>query len=285
MLIAQISDLHARPKGKLCYGRVDTNERLEKLVQAILRLDRAPDCVLATGDLTDNGLPEEYDVLRETLSALDMPVYLVPGNHDRRENLRAAFGDHGYFPAAPDGEFLHFVVDDYPVRLVGLDTVQPGSGAGEFCEARADWLRRTLMDQPERPTMLFMHHPPFRTGLGPMDKIMCLDEGRMAGVVRDFPNVVRVLCGHHHRPIQALWAGALASCSPAPAHQVALELDSLDDAKFIMEPAAYQLHLWAAEGEEDGQGGGFVSHTAYVDAYDGPHPFTLEPDYPGAVRK
>lgn len=284
MLIAQISDLHARPTGKLCYGRVDTNERLEKLVAAILRLDRAPDCVLATGDLTDNGLPEEYAVLREALSALPMPVYLVPGNHDRRENLRAAFADHGYIPGFKDsknGEFLHYVVDEYPVRLIGLDTVMPGSCAGEFCAARADWLREALLSEPERPTLLFMHHPPFRTGLKPMDKIMCLDDGRMAGVVREFPNVVRVLCGHHHRPIQALWAGALASCAPAPAHQVALELDSQDDARFIMEPAAFQLHLWDDGEKEKGIGGGFISHTAYVDGYDGPHPFVLEPDYPG----
>ena len=45
-------------------------------------LPRKPDLVIATGDLTDCGLVEEYEVLRDILKSLSMPVYLVPGNHD-----------------------------------------------------------------------------------------------------------------------------------------------------------------------------------------------------------
>ena len=64
-MIAQITDMHIRPRGKIAYGRVDTNAMLEAAVATIEALPRKPDLVIATGDLTDCGLAEEYEVLRD----------------------------------------------------------------------------------------------------------------------------------------------------------------------------------------------------------------------------
>ena len=85
MIIAQLSDFHARPHGRPAYGIVDTNAAIAGAVDAVLALDPLPDCVLVTGDLTDCGLLEEYGIVREALRRLPMPVYVLPGNHDRRE--------------------------------------------------------------------------------------------------------------------------------------------------------------------------------------------------------
>ena len=270
MLIAQITDLHVRPRGKLAYGVVDANAMLEAAVAELLRLPEAPDVVLATGDLTDCGLVEEYETLREILSPLLTPVYLVPGNHDRRENLRLVFEADGYLPA--NAPFLHYVVDDYPVRLIGLDSVVPGQGFGEMCAERLAWLAARLDEAPERPTVLFMHHPPFLTGLRHMDEINCRNGDAMAAIIARHPNVERVLCGHHHRPIQLRWAGTLGSVAPSTAHQVHLRFED-EEAAFRMEPPAFQLHLWTERA-------GLISHTAYIGDFAGPYPFLLDPDYP-----
>ncbi|HEX2888979.1 phosphodiesterase [Vineibacter terrae] len=273
MIIAQITDLHVRPPGRFAYDRVNTNAMLKAAVDALMRLERRPDVVLASGDLTDCGLADEYVALRELLAPLSMPVYLVPGNHDRRENMRAVFQADGYLPA--DGEFLHYVIDDHPVRLIGLDTVVPGEGHGLMCLRRLNWLETQLARAPGEPTVIFMHHPPFLTGLADMDRINCRGGDSMADIVARFPNVERVLCGHHHRPIQARWAGTLASVSPSTAHQVALDLKPDNSpTMFNLEPPAYQLHVWSPYS-------GLVSHTAYVGDYGGPYPFVLDPDYPG----
>ena len=82
MLLCQISDPHIVPKGTLAYGRVDTGHMLQRCVQKILALPRLPDAVVATGDLTDHGTLDEYELLAELLAPLQMPVYLVAGNHD-----------------------------------------------------------------------------------------------------------------------------------------------------------------------------------------------------------
>ena len=60
MIIAQITDLHVRPRGVLAYGSVDTNAMLRRAVAAIAALDPAPDGVIASGDLADCGLEDEY---------------------------------------------------------------------------------------------------------------------------------------------------------------------------------------------------------------------------------
>ncbi|HZD26354.1 MAG TPA: phosphodiesterase [Alphaproteobacteria bacterium] len=271
MLIAQLTDLHVRPRGRIAYERVDTNAMLEAAIGHLSALDPGPDVVLMTGDLTDCGLIPEYELLRELIAPLEAPVYLVPGNHDRRENLRAVFGDAGYLPAG--GEFLHFTVEDHPVRLIGLDTVVPGKGHGEMCAERLAWLEARLEEDPERPTVLFLHHPPFATGIPAMDTIGCRNAAAFGAVVARYPAIERVLCGHHHRPIQARWHGTLASVAPSTAHQVELDLSGRGQARFNMEPPGYQLHLWR-------EGAGLSSHTVYVGAFEGPYPFLLDADYP-----
>jgi len=271
MLIAQITDTHVRPRGKIAYGRVPTNAMLEQAVACIARLDPRPDVVLATGDLTDCGLVEEYEALRDILAPLAMPVLLVPGNHDRRDNLRRVFG-HWPYLSNLDG-FIQYVVDDFPVRLVALDSVVPGEGWGSVCAARRQWLADRLAEAPGRPTVIFMHHPPFRTGIGHMDDIHCRDGALLRPIVAAHPNVERVLCGHHHRPIQIRWAGTIGSVGPSTAHQVTLDLRPDDKGSFTMEPPAFQLHAWLA-------GDGLVSHTMPIGNFGGPYPFLLDPDYP-----
>jgi len=164
------------------------------------------------------------------------------------------------------GGFVQYVVEDWPVRLIGLDSVLPGKGGGELCGERLAWLDARLSEQPERPTVLFLHHPPFNTGIGHMDAQGFLGKEAFAAVVRRHPQVERVLCGHMHRAIQVRWAGTIASTAPAPAHQVALDLRDDAPSCFVMEPPGYQLHLWRADS-------GLVSHTALIGRWDGPHPF------------
>ena len=87
MLIAQITDLHMRTPGDKAYGIIDPCV-LGPAVRALNALSPRPDCVLITGDLTDLGRPHEY-AQRAQLQALEMPYFLLPGNHDDRAGLRA----------------------------------------------------------------------------------------------------------------------------------------------------------------------------------------------------
>jgi 3',5'-cyclic AMP phosphodiesterase CpdA len=92
---------------------------------------------------------------------------VIPGNHDAREPLRAAFAADGYLPA--DG-FLQYAIEDYPVWLIALDTLIPGAAGGLLCSERLAWLDHALASAAARPVLLMMHHPPFLTGIERMDR-------------------------------------------------------------------------------------------------------------------
>ncbi|MBA3775213.1 MAG: phosphodiesterase [Betaproteobacteria bacterium] len=271
-LLAQLSDLHIKAHGRLAYGRVDTVGMLRACVQHLLRLKQQPDAVAITGDLTDLGQPEEYAVLRELLAPLTMPLYVIPGNHDERNALRIAFADHAYLRQSPG--FIQYAIEAHPLRIVAIDTVVAGESGGELCTERIAWLDRTLTQAPDRPTVVLMHHPPFRTFIGHMDAFGLRSPEALAAVVKRHPRVEAILCGHVHRAIEVRFAGTIASTAPSAAHQVALDFDVDAPSRFVMEPPAYRLHAYSAAT-------GLVSHTAYVGEFAGPYLFR-EPGRPGA---
>lgn len=264
MLIAQVTDTHLRPRGSVAYGKVDTVSSLERCIAHLNELKPAPDVVLMTGDLTDKGTLEETGLLREIVAPLTAPVFLIPGNHDRREALRQVFGDLGYLPA--EGTFLHYVIEDYPLRMIGLDTVVPGAPHGELCAERLAWLAARLEEAPERPTLLFMHHPPFRTGLDFMDSLKCRNGEALGALIEQHRQVERIVCGHVHRSIQLQWHGTTASIAPSSSHAVTLDLVGEPYPSYMLEPPSCALHLWL-------EGTGLVSHLSFIGGDYGPHPF------------
>jgi 3',5'-cyclic AMP phosphodiesterase CpdA len=277
MLICQLTDLHVRPEGLAANRVSETNMLTERALRVVAGFKPLPDVVLITGDLTECGLTAEYANLSAMLARnLSMPVYVIPGNHDRRDAFR---NDLAHLPGVTsDPDFVQYAVEDYPVRLVMLDTLVPGANHGALSDAQLDWLDRTLAAQPAKPTLVGMHHPPFATGIPHMDKIALLHAESFCSVIARHRQVERIVCGHHHRPVAGQCAHAIVSISPSVAHQVELTFDKSSQGAFNFEPAAFQLHYWQPDS-------GFVSHTVYTGRYRGPFPFLTDTDYPGSVRQ
>jgi 3',5'-cyclic AMP phosphodiesterase CpdA len=250
--IVQISDLHVTADEGSTRRFVDTNASLHVAVDALNALSVRPDLVLATGDLTDHGTPEDYALLMAALRRLELPLYLLPGNHDDVRVLAEELGGElGYLPAS--GDHLSYVIDEYAVRIVMLDTTDPERHDGVFPRTRAEWLDAVLRAAPERPTMVAMHHPPFDTGIWWMDVVGLEGRARFEAVIRSHPQVVRVVCGHIHRPGFTGWGSAVVSICPSTAHQVQFDLDPAAHPRMTRETPAYQSHRYAD--------GAFVTNT------------------------
>jgi Icc protein len=251
LLIAQISDFHLKPPGVPAYQVADTAAALRCAVEHLNHRVPRPQGVLITGDLADEGAADAYGLLREILTGLAVPFFVVPGNHDHKGRLRAAFPEHTYLSgiAEPDGRrAMCYCIEDFPLRLVGLDTVIPGEHGGGLNPGRLAWLDRVLSERTQTPTLVFMHHPPFASGIGHMDGEVFIRRGEFADIIRRHPQVERITCGHIHRAISRRFAGTVATVSPGIGMQLDLDLRAEAPSVFVMEPPGFLLHalteLW-----------------------------------------
>ena len=263
-LLLQLSDLHIREPGRLAYGRIETAPYLQRAVESALKLPQQPSAVVITGDLTDFGRAAEYEYLRELLKPLPMPIYLMPGNHDSRVQLRNSFHDHDYLGAHG---FVQFSIAVGELQLIALDTVVPNESSGSLCAERLNWLQQALEKNRHRPVVIAMHHPPFQTLIGHMDTIGLLQgAAELESLVVQYPKIERIICGHLHRSIQVRFGGSIASTAPSPAHQVCLDLSPQAVSSWILEPPGFALHALPV-------GGRLVTHTVASGQYAGPYPF------------
>ena len=261
-ILAQFSDLHLTALDGGPGGIIKTNAAFSRAVARLAAFVPAPGALLITGDLTESGEPEAYDDLRNRLAPLSLPIYVIPGNHDDRSALRRRL-DPAWQPS--EAPYVQYAVDLGPIRLVALDTVEPGESAGLLDDVRLGWLESALAACPERPTVLAMHHPPIDTGIAFMDRIGLVGRERLADLLAGHPQVERVICGHVHRNVQTRFAGTTVSICPGTAHQVFLDLNGDHEDSWVPEPPAFQLHAWV--------GGRLVTHTVPIDNAGPPRSF------------
>jgi 3',5'-cyclic AMP phosphodiesterase CpdA len=253
MIIAQISDPHIRA-GVTAHVGDQSGAHLERAIQHLIQLPAPPDVVLVTGDCAESGSVAEYARFRELLRPLSMPVYVIPGNHDDRANLIASFGAQGDAPLAG---FVQYVVDVAPVRLIALDTNIPGHGAGYLCAERLGWLEQRLAEAPDRPTLLFMHHPPFPTGLAPFDQIGLENADALGAIVARHPQIERIVAGHVHSTLQRRFHGTIAMTCSSTAYRLLPDLQRPVGLAAIMEPPVCLLHVW-------GPASGLITYTSQI---------------------
>jgi 3',5'-cyclic-AMP phosphodiesterase len=265
VIIAQISDLHIKAPGTLAYGRVDTARALERCVATLNQFTPKPDLVVISGDLVDTPGAEEYAHLKRLLAPLNIAFAGIPGNHDQRDMMRATLQQNYAFPSGPLNQHLEIGGLD----LVLLDSSVSGKPHGELDAPTLRWLEATLASAPDRPALLFLHHPPFQAGIRHMDRQNLQNADELANVVKRHPRVQLIATGHVHRATLTMFAGVPTTICPAPNHAVDLDLAELREPSFKVEPPAFHLHVWFP-GDEFGC---VVTHQVPIGDFDGPHPF------------
>ncbi|MDN2483355.1 phosphodiesterase [Vibrio agarivorans] len=262
MLIAQLTDLHIKQGGKQAYRRVDTLACLQKAVVHINQLSPRPDYLVITGDLGDFGTPDEYQLIKQELLKVELPMLVVPGNHDHRDNLREGLKGLVEFDHP---EFCNFVVDQDDTVLIGLDSSVIGKPYGHLSPETLAWLESTLEQHHDKPAMMFLHHPPMQVGLNHMDVQNLQNADELHAVLAKFNNILGICAGHLHRSITAMWNSIPVWVGPSHSHSVTLDLDPNAPSSFSLEPTAIQLLTIEQQS--------VVSHLSFINDSEGPYPF------------
>jgi Icc protein len=217
---------------------------LRHAVAAVLALPDRPDALVLTGDLADNGTPEEYATVRELLEPLGLEPRVVPGNHDVRAPLREAFG-----LAGSGSEHCSHAVDLGPLRLIALDSTIPDGEAGALDEGRLEWLDGVLAEAPRQPTVIALHHPPLLTGMPAFDEIALArpDQDALGTLLGRHPQVARIIAGHVHRVIVDGLAGCPVVTAPSTYMQAEMILGA-SKLEMRNDPPGFALHVLAGDG-------------------------------------
>jgi 3',5'-cyclic AMP phosphodiesterase CpdA len=193
-LIAHISDLH--------FGHHDP-----ALAEGLLAsLDEArPDLVAVSGDLTQRARQHEFVAARTFLArikALDLPVLVVPGNHDvPLYNLAKRFARsfdrfNRYIMADP----LPFH-QDAEIAVLGINTARAlAIKNGRISKEQMVAIRRTFADVPETCLkVLVTHHPLVPPPGGEGVVLDPVGRWEPAMLAADEAGVSLLLAGHYHR--------------------------------------------------------------------------------------
>jgi Icc protein len=155
------------------------------------------------------GLPEDYAAAETLLGALadHGPLITLPGNHDKRANLCAAFSD----PRMDEGAGkVMTVVDAGVVRLLCLDSLRRKDVvSGRLERPQLTWLKDWLAAHGDKPVVMFVHHPldDAENGL--------LDAPDLRDLVADHVQVKAIFTAHDHSFAHRNDNGLLVVAQPA----------------------------------------------------------------------
>ena len=216
-LLVQITDTHVVERGTLLYGMADTARHLAETVSEINAMEPQPDLVLITGDLVEHPGPTTYSHFRDLIAPLRAPVYLMPGNHDCPEIMARFFADTPWFPAQPP--HYQYVIEHNPFRILMLNSHYDNSELPYFGPRRLQWLDQALSES-DQPTLIAIHHPPIKTGVGFIDMVGSEWYEGIAKVLERHPHVLKIICGHGHLDLVGRLGSVPVQMSGAIAHQL-----------------------------------------------------------------
>ncbi len=237
-----ISDIHICQPGETIIG-LDPMARFRLVLDAACTAHPDAKALILLGDLTHRGLPDEYAALATVLRDVPIPIIPMLGNHDRRAAFLAAFPDA---PRTGAGH-VQGMMDLPRHRVITLDSLDgppypAGHHMGRLCPDRRAFLSAALAGARDRTALVFVHHPPFATGIAGMDAINLADGDIFLDQLAAH-GAVHLFCGHVHRTMSGSSRGVPWSMFKSPCHQGVLDFESDNSSLSVDEPGAYGLLL------------------------------------------
>jgi Icc protein len=235
-IVLQISDTHLRAEPNKPV-RKNPDATLAASIAAVA--DVAPDLVLLTGDLADDGSVAALARLQAMVAPFAAPTLAIAGNHDDLGNVRSVFGE---VSTAEVGAW----------RVVAVETMIRRRIHGAVDVAA---LCRRLDALDQRPTVIAVHHPPRSPSTHRWFRLT--GATAMLAALHERPHVRAVVSGHLHEVFRYREDGLELCGAPsayyaiehvgesyevAPDGLVGTQLLTLgDDGSFACEPVARSL--------------------------------------------
>lgn len=191
LLIAQITDTHLFADENQELLGLRTTQSFQAVIQQLQILQPQLDLLLLTGDLSQDGTPESYKRIQKLLSPLATPTYWLPGNHDCIRVMQQVLN------CQPISQHKAFTYKGWNFLLINSSV--PGCVNGQLSPKELNWLNSKLKSMGDRPTLLALHHPPFRLNSEWLDTSTLKNPEEFFAVLDRYLQVKLVLFGHIHQ--------------------------------------------------------------------------------------
>ncbi|NVK22419.1 MAG: 3',5'-cyclic-AMP phosphodiesterase [Kangiellaceae bacterium] len=193
MTILHISDSHLFADAEQTLLGVNTRESFEAVLDNVTRQGVEPDLIVMTGDISQDYSAKSYQYFAERISQLNKPVFSLAGNHDELSFLKQYL--------CHDNLFLNKQVITEHWQVLLLNTHSKGQVYGVVTADELTWLETCLQDNPELPTVVFMHHHPIPIDSLWLDKIGVKNAQSVTDILQAYPQVKLCGFGHVHQTI------------------------------------------------------------------------------------
>ena len=190
LLIAQVTDIHLFADEKQELLGLRTTQSFQAVIEQLQMLQPQLDLLLLTGDLSQDGTPESYERIQNLLSPLATPIYWLPGNHDCVSTMQQVLNRAPFSPCKAFTQSWNFLL---------INSGVPGYVHGHLSAEKLNWLDLKLKSMGDRPTIVALHHPPFRLNSDWLDTSTLENPEELFAVLDRHPQVKLVLFGHIHQ--------------------------------------------------------------------------------------
>lgn len=217
--VLQITDTHLGVEPNTPLLSMDTDDSLLAVLDSAGKVLPAPDLMLATGDLSDQGALNAYFRLRDYTRSVCQHQFWLLGNHDHAETLRQATDDN-----------KDLIRNDIRVgawQIVMLNSQIPGQVGGRLGPRQLALLEEALQAGADAGlnTLVCLHHQPEPVGSAWIDSQAVVDADEMFAVIEQYPNAKAVLWGHVHQEVDYLRKSVRMLATPSTCIQFARHSD------------------------------------------------------------
>src|SRR4028118_139210 len=207
LVIAQLTDLHLFASASKELLGLPTAKSFDAVLEQLQKLVPQPDILLLTGDLSQDGKPESYQYLQDSLKPLGIPTYWLPGNHDEPTVMEQVLNQA---PISPEKSFQ---AGGWQFLL--LNSAVSGYVHGQLSPESLDWLNLQLQQTRERPTLIGLHHPPLLVNSDWLDSSTLQNSEELFETIARHPQVRLVVFGHIHQEFEQSHRGVHYLGSPS----------------------------------------------------------------------
>ncbi len=208
-IVIQISDTHLLEEPKKTYKDRSPYTQLLSAFEHIQKNINDLKLIIFSGDLVSDATPKAYQLLSKILNQIEMPIYLIPGNHDNK-NLMNQY---------VQGKNIHQLGEVHLNNwlIVLLDSSTPGAklGSGRLSISELQRLEKILEDHPQKDILIFIHHPPIVFGAKWFQEICLENRDDFNAIVSEKKNIRAIIFGHAHTQLNTYIKNCLYICSPS----------------------------------------------------------------------